>query len=306
MFDCMKRLLYRLVGSVALIAVICFLSTGRARAKKRLSQAQQTEQQATLRGQTVEEMVDSLVRVLDFQFIPGTLDGQVNGVYAIYKFRNTPDFPLWLMMNMGGPLAVNKRLFTLKEADCKVKDGARVWLLNMSCADSVNGKFDLQFVIEATTGKTVLEVIQTEKGVGPPPEVETNRNQNSFMFQGYIYPEYFRYVYKNEKQKERARQTEEEIDYLVPRLDFNAGGITINPTLLERWFASLVYLEKHNDTWYIRFEFPSSRNRFQKITVLDFSINARTGETFSRRGLYDYLFKNWTHYRGRSGFTTSN
>lgn len=305
MYDRMKRFLCRLAGSAALIAVICFLSTDTVRAEKRLSQAQQAEQQATLRGQTVEKMVDSLVRVLDFQFIPGTQDGQVDGKYSIYKFRNTAGFPLWLMMNMGGPLAVNKRLFTVNEIENKVKDGARVWLLNMSCADSVNGKFDLQFVIEAATGKTVLEVTQTEKGKVPFKE-ETHKNQVSFMFQGYIFPEYFHYTYKNERQKERARQTEEEIDYLVPMLDFSVGGRTVNPTLLEREFARLVYLEKHNDTWFVRIEFPDTRNRYQKTSVLDFAINARTGETYTRRALYDYLYKNWMQYRGVSHFTTSN
>lgn len=301
----MKRFLCRLSGAALLIAVFCFLSTGHACAEKRLSQARQAEQQAVLRGQTVEAMVDSLVRVFDFQFVPDTRDGQVNGKYAIYKFRNTPDFPLWLMVNMGGPLTVNKRLFTVNEVESKVRDGVRVWLVNVSCADSVNGKFDLQFVIEAATGKTVLEVTQTGKG-GAQPEEETNKNQDSFMFQGYIFPEYIYYTYKNEKQKERARQIEEEIDYLVPRLDFSVGGWTINPTLLEREFARLVYLDKHNDTWYVRIEFPDTRNRYQKTSVLDFAINARTGETYTRRALYDYLYKNWMQYRGMAQFTTSN
>lgn len=302
----MKRPLCRLAGSVALIAVLCFFSTEAARAEKRLSQAQQAEQQAALRGQTVEQMVDSLVHAVDFQFIPGTLDGQVNGVYAIYKFLPAPDFPLWLMMNMGGPLTVNKRLFTVNEVENKVKDGVRVWLLNVSCVDSVNGKFDLQFVIEAATGKTVLEVTQTEKGAVPAPAEQTNRNQDSFMFQGYIFPEYFIYTYKNDRKKKRAEETEQMLDFLVPRLDFNAGGWTINPTLLERQFASLVYLDKHNDTWFVRIQFPDTRNRYQKTSVLDFAIHARTGETYIRRGLYDYLPKNWMHYRGRAVYTNSN
>lgn len=303
----MKTLLYRLAGSAALIAAICSCTINTVQAEKWLSQEQQVARQAALRGMTAENMVDSLVRVLDFQFIPGNVDGQLDGKYAIYKFRNTPGFPLWLMINMGGPLTVNKRIFTVNRIENKVKDDVRVWLVNLSCADSVNGKFDLQFVIEAATGKTVLEVTQTEKGVVPPPESETNRNQGSFMFQGYIFPEYLIYTYQNDKQKERARQTEEQLDLLVPRLDFSVGGMTVNPTLLERRFATLVYLDKHNDMWYIRFEFPAERNRNLKISVEDFAINARTGETFIRAGSYDYLEKNWMHSRWRNTvFTNSN
>lgn len=301
----MKRLLCRIARWGWAAAVVCGLAAGTARAEKRLSQAQQVERQASLRGTTVERMVDSLVRGRDFQFIPGTLHGQVDGTHAIYKYTPAPDFPLWLMINMGGPLTVNKRLFALNRVEEKVKDGVRVWLLNIGCADSVNGKFDLQFVIEAATGKAMLEVKQTEKGIGVRSE-ETNRNQDSFLFQGYIFPEYFLYAYKNEKQRERAERTERQIDDRVPRLDFRAGGQTINPALLEREFARLVYLDKHNDTWYVRIEFPATRNRHQKTSVLDFAICAHTAETYVRRGLYDSLYKNWMHYRGSSGFTTSN
>ena len=302
----MKRFFSRLAGSAVLIAALCVVPSDSLGVEKRLSQALQVERQAELRGTTVQEMVDSLVKAVDFQFIPGTLDGQVNGVYAIYKFRNAPGFPLWLMMNMGGPLTVNERLFTVNRTESKIKDGVRVWLLNLGCADSVNGKFELQFIIEAATGKTMLEVTRTEEGNAPPPGEESPKNQNTFLFQGYVFPEYFIYTYKNKRQEENARKTEQLLDFLVPRLDFRAGGRTINPTLLERQFARLVYLDKHNDTWYVRIEFPETRNRFQKTSVLDFAINARDGETYIRAGLYDYLFKNWTHYRGRSVFTTSN
>ena len=109
-----------------------------------------------------------------------------------------------------------------------------------------------------------------------------------------------------ERAAQNAAESEQMLDRLVPSLNFRAGSRTINPTLLERQFARLVYLEKHNDTWYVRFEFPESRNRHQKVTVLDYSINARTAETYSRSGLYDFLFKNWTHYRGACTFTSSN
>lgn len=296
----------KLIGAAMLAVILVWGALGPATAKKRLSQPEQVAQQAALRGQTPRDMVDSLLHVVGFQFIPGTLNGQVNGLYAIYKYRPSPDFPLWVMMNMGGPLYVDRQHFTLNRSEQRIIDGVDIRSLHFSCSDSLNGCFDLQFLVEAETGKAMLEVKQTARGALPPQKFETNRNDTTFLFQGYIFPEYLRYAYKNERAAQNAAESEQMLDRLVPSLNFRAGSRTINPTLLERQFARLVYLEKHNDTWYVRFEFPESRNRHQKVTVLDYSINARTAETYSRSGLYDFLFKNWTHYRGACTFTSSN
>lgn len=301
-----QRPLCKLAGLVMLAVILLCGALSPATAKKRLSQQEQTIQQASLRGQTVNDMVDSLLRVVNFQFIPGTLNGQVNGLYAIYKFVPTSDFPLWLMMNMGGPLYIDKWHFTLNRSEQRIIDGVDIRSLHFSCSDSLNGCFDLQFLVEAETGKTMLEVKQTSPGSLPPQKFETNRKDSSFLFQGYIFPEYMKYQYKNERAAENAAESEQLIDQMVPNLNFRAGSRTINPTLLERQYARLVYLEKHNDTWYVRFEFPSSRNKYLKVSVLDYAINARTAETYTRSGLYDYLFKNWMHYRGAIIFTTPN
>lgn len=112
--------------------------------------------------------------------------------------------------------------------------------------------------------------------------------------------------YKNARRKRNSEESQALVDRIVPKLDFRAGTWTINPTLLERQFARLVYLEKHNDTWYIRIEFPDTRNRYQKTSVLDFAIHASTAETFIRTGLYDYLYKNWMNYPEKAVFTSSN
>lgn len=275
-------------------------------AAKHISQEEQVELQAKLRQMTPRQLVDSLVRGMDFQFIPATLNGQVDGKYAIYKYQNTPGFPMWLMINLGGPLTVNRQLFSVNRCETKTEDGEEAWILGMTCGDTVNGAFELTFVIAANTGKTVMTVNQIAPGRVTPPVEETNKNQTSFMFQGYIFPEYLMTQYKNERQKRNAEESQALVDRIVPKLDFRAGTRTINPTLLERQFARLVYLEKHNDTWYIRIEFPDTRNRYQKTSVLDFAIHASTAETFIRAGLYDYLYKNWMNYPERAVFTSSN
>lgn len=302
----MKTALYRLTGPLVLFAAVCFLSTNVAQAKRYPSQAQQVSEQASLRGEAVGDMVERLVEDFDFQFIPATLNGQVDGNYAIYKYRNTPGFPLWLMINMGGPLLVDQESFTVNSKEEKVKDGVKVWLVNAGCADSVNGTFDLQFVIEAATGKTAVNVTQTARGTAPPAKEESPRNRDSFLFQGYIYPAELIRTYKNAKEEQRALDSEQLLDLLVPSLNFRVGNQTFNPTLLERQFASLVCMEKRNDVWFVRFEFPASRNKYLKTSVLDLAINAQNGETYQRRGLYDYLFKNWMNYKGIRVFTAAN
>lgn len=277
-----------------------------ARAVKHTTHRQQVELQARARNMTVRQMVDSLVTKMDFQFIPATLNGQVDGKYAIYKYQNNPEFPLWLMINMGGPLTVDRNHFQVNRTQSKTVQGNDAWIVGMTCSDTLNGTFELTFVIEAETAKTVMTVNQIAPGRDVQPDEETNKNQTSFMFQGYVFPEYLLTEYKHPRQKRNAEASQALIDSIVPKLDFRAGTWTINPTLLERQFARLVYLEKHNDTWYIRIEFPDERNRYQKTSVLDLAIHASTAETFIRAGLYDYLYKNWMNYPGRAVFTSAN
>lgn len=301
----MKTALYRLAVPMILSAAVCCLSTTVAHAKRFPSQAQEVSEQAALRGMSVENMVDSLVNAFDFQFLPARLHGQVNGNYAIYKYENTPGFPLWLMINMGGPLFVDTQAFVVNQKEEKIKDGVKVWLVNASCSDSVNGSFDLQFVIEASTGKTAVNVTQTARGADPRAEEESPRNKDSFLFQGYIYPTGLIHTYKNAKEKQRALDNERLLDMIVPQFNFRIGGMTVTPKLLENQFARLVYLDKYNDIWYLRFEFPPDRYGRHKTPVLDMAINARTGESHSRSGTYDYLYKNWLYHR-ESAFTVSN
>lgn len=298
--------MYRISLKAGVMLAMLVGMVHQVQAAKILSQEEMVGQQAQLRQMTTRQMVDSLVREMDFQFIPATLNGQVDGKYAIYKYQNTPGFPMWLMMNMGGPLTVNREHFSVNRCETKTEEGVEAWVVGMSCGDTVNGAFELTFVIEANTGKTVMTVNQLAPGLVAPSVEETNKNQTSFMFQGYIFPEYLMTEYKNARQKRNAEESQALVDRIVPQLNFRAGRWTINPTLLERQFARLVYLEKHNDTWYIRIEFPDTRNRYQKTSVLDFAIHASTAETFIRTGLYDYLYKNWMNYPERAVFTSSN
>ena len=301
----MKTALSRLAGPLVLFTAVCFLSTNVAQAKRYPSQAQEVSEQASLRGETVENMVDRLVRAFDFQFIPARLNGQADGSYAFYKYWNTPGFPLWLMINMCGPLFVDEEAFTVNQKIEKIQDGVRVWLVNATCSDSLNGNFDLQFVIEATTGKAAVNVTQTAPGVLLSSEQEYPKNRNSFLYQGYIYPPELIYTYKNKKEEQRAMNSEELLDQIVPQFNFCLGGATVTPKLLEDQFARLICLEKRNDTWYLRFEFPPERYGRHKTPVWDVMINARTGESFSRSGTYDFLYKNWQQHRGY-GYTTAN
>ena len=121
---------------------------------------------------------------------------------------------------------------------------------NATCSDSLNGNFDLRFVIEATTGKAAVNVTQTAPGALLSSEQEYPKNRNSFLYQGYIYPPELIYTYKNKKEEQRAMNSEELVDRSLPQLNFCLGGATVTPKLLEDQFARLICLEKRNDTWY--------------------------------------------------------
>lgn len=282
----MKALFFRAIGFIVIMTSLCTLSLDRIWAQNRnnsqnnsITQADEVVVQANLRGMRTSALVNNLVRSMDFQFIPSIQDGQVNGTYSIYKYRDVIGFPLWLMINMNGPLIVDKSLFTVNSVNEKVIDGSKAWLINLSCADTVNGKFDLQFVIDATTGKAMVEVKHVEKGetsAGSDRGEETYKRSDSFMFQGHIFPKklLFKHTpidhqkhYVTLKNREaralrRAISTEELLDSIVPRLNFRVsssiGGQyyrTFNRTLLERDFAKRIWVDKANEKWYVRIEY---------------------------------------------------
>lgn len=292
-----------------MIMNVCYLSLNIAHAQKHLSQVKELALQADLRGVDVEELVTSLVNGMDFQFIPATLNGQVNGVDAIYKYRNVQGFPLWSIINMGTPLLVDKYSFTVNSMEKREKEGVMMWYVNLSCEEDINGKFDLHFIIDAATGKAMVDIIQVEKGAVSASNdrgEETYKKNDSFLFQGYIFPKELLYSYKNEKEEKRVINSQKLLNNIVPRLNFRIGNTTINPTILERKFAKLVYMDKFNDKWYIRIEYPAGRSRKLKTPVSDFVIDTRTGESYVRGGSYDRLTKNWQQFKGSVIYTNAN
>lgn len=235
---------------------------------------------------------DSIIASLAFQFEPNTLRGQVNGTYAPYEYKQSPSFPLWIMMNMGGALVVDTSNFVVNE--CTRHQEA--WLVNMTCNDSVNGKFDLQFVIEPSN-KTMLKV--------------TDSNGNKQLYDGQLYPFDREIAFKNEKAVAKAINTQSILDQAVANMNFQvryADGKRIlkTPRLVQREYGIVSVCEKVNDTWFVRIEYPDGRNNRQKTAIEDFSINSFTGETFRRASLYDKLPTTWRHYKDTAGYADKN
>lgn len=292
-----KQVISKRMRNVAAMFIVFAGLVYPASGAKVMSQKDQVQKQASLKGySTVESMVDDLVGHVKFQFQPAPLNGQVNGVHGFSVYENTMEFPLWLMMNMNGPLFVDQDYFHINEKKKEIQDGKPVWFVNASFIDKVNGMFMVQFVIDAESGKTMVNVL--------PGEVDKNEDQNlitKYLYTGYIYPEELSYSYKNTKQEERALKSEQLIDSIVPRLNFKVNGFSVHPKWLERAYMELICCEKANEKWYVRLALPAEKNfdgrggmaKMNKMTVYDFVIDSKNAKGFRRAGYYDYLPKNW-------------
>lgn len=278
-----------------------------------------TTVEAAKRGRVVDALTksttDSLVQSMKFQFEPVTLHGKASGVLVSTRHTENVEHPLWLLINMGGPMGFDTTQYRLNH----VERVDSAWLINATITDPVSsGKFELQFIIEPNA-QTLLKL--------------TDDQGEKQLFDGNIYPYERMVTFSNERQLKKAIKTEAVIDSIVPMLTFQINypvenayrdprymnyssanpsmyfysgqhyRTLITPRILMNSFASIRYLKKVNGYWYLRLEYSAERSRDNKRSYQDYCINAFTGETFSRGGNYDRLSVNWRHYKDRAGYT---
>lgn len=242
-----------------------------------------------LQDSVTSEWVDSVIRSGSYQFEPNTQRGQVDGTWAPYKYKHSDGLPIWIMAYMGGPVIINPETFTLEQA----QKSANNWSIDYSYKDSTLGEFKLQLVVEGN-GRTLLRMTD------PDNEVQ--------MYEGKIYPAERYMTFKSQGAMRRALKNQAMIDSIVPRLSFNlgAGYLLLNPTLLKREYAEVKAIEKVNEVWYLRLEFPADLQQLRKPRIRDYSINSLTCQTFVRSGYYDRLPVKWRHNKDNSIYINKN
>ena len=246
------------------------------------------------RAQEIDRWVGEETR---FRFVPDVLQeeeghaGEVQGYF--YK---TPGFPLWLMTDMGGPLWVDKEHFSVNSSE---KDQDGVWLLDLSCVDSVNGFFNLGFAIDSRDGKAVLKLATPTEG-------------DIALYQGKVepYEASDRDDFRNEKESQEALEMVMRLDTLVPAMNFQVklnselygpkSEVNVSPKLVRLWdprrFESpdyeVICCEKHDGMWYVRLKVGEATPVSEEI-YLDLLIDSWTGKVNYRRGMADRLRLNW-------------
>ena len=241
--------------------------------------------------------IDKWVEEMRFQFVPNTLqDEESNAASVQGYFTKTPDFPLWLMMDMGGALLIDKEHYAVNSV---VKDSDNVWIIDLSCMDTVNGFFKLNLAIDSQSGEAALNLATIPEGdiavymgkIGP--------------YEGPGMPDF-----KNEKKTEEAKQMAANVDALVSAMEFRVklrselygskSEINVLPKHLWLWDPrqfrmadyQVICHEKQNGIWYIRLKLAESTEISEEM-YLDMAIDSWTGEVHYRRGFADKLRANW-------------
>lgn len=274
---------WKTVGSLALVAI--GLTVGSVRS----AQAQEN-------GGTAAD-VDRWVEQARFQFVPDALQAEESQAAAVQGYFNkTPGFPLWLLMDMGGALLVDEDHFAVNSAQ---KDEDGVWMMDLSCMDSVNGFFMLNLAIDSKSGEAALKVATAADG-------------DIAMYQGKVgaydgpgMPEF-----KSDKQKEEAMRMAAMIDTLVPGMNFRVklnselygskSEIDVAQNRVRLWDPrqfrvedyKVVCCEKQNGVWYVRLQLVEGTD-FSEPMYLDLAIDSWTGNVNYRRAFADRLRGNW-------------
>lgn len=243
------------------------------------------------------EQIDKWVGETHFQFLPNPLQTSESNAAAVQGyFNNTPGFPLWLMIDMGGSLQVDKDHFSVNSS---VKDEDGVWLLDLSCVDSVNGFFKLSFAIDSKNGESALKVATAAEG-------------DIAMYQGKIGPYDGPKTtdFRNEKRAEKSLRTAEVLDRIVPGLNFTVklkselygskAKIIVMPKNVQAWTPrkfdaddfTVICCEKQNDIWYLRLMIGEATLISEEM-YLDLAIDSWTGDVNFRIGMADKLRANW-------------
>lgn len=240
--------------------------------------------------------IDRLVQDVRFQFRPDPLQNAEGNTAVVQGYFNkTPGFPLWLMTDMGGALLVDNEHFSVNES-AKDKDG--IWILDLSCVDSINGFFKLNLAIDTKSGEAALKLATPTDG-------------DIAIYQGKIWPyEDENTHFKNEKKTQEAAETAAILDRIIPALDFtvklnselygNKAYVKVtpkkitarNPRQFETEDFQVICCEKQNDTWYVRLGVSEATEVTEEM-VLDLAIDANTGDANYRMGFANKLRPNW-------------
>ena len=241
--------------------------------------------------------IDKWVADVKFLFLPSPLQSDESNAAVVQGYFNkTPGFPLWLMMDMGGALPVDKDHFSVNSAE---KDEDGVWVLDLSCVDSVNGFFKLNFAIDPEKGDAALKVATAADG-------------DIAMYQGKIgsYEGPGMPDFRNEKKAEEAERTAAVLDRIVPALNFTVklnselygkkSQVVVRPGNVQAWSPrkfdadgyTVVCCEKQNGVWYVRLQV-GEPTAVSEAMYLDLAIDSWTGDTNFRLGLADKLRHNW-------------
>lgn len=246
-----------------------------------------------------QSKIDLLIEGFQFRFRPDALqDRASNTGYVQGLYEKTPDFALWLLMDMGGDLLVDEDHFELESS---TKDNDGIWMLNAVCHDEVNGSFGLHFAIDSKSGEAALKLSDAEEDLA--------------LYSGKIMPyEDPAPEFRNAKKEAEGLEMEQRLNVLIPNKNFSIklaselygqkSIVTVKPDklytnapmILESEDFEVICLERQADTWYIRFGLNSA---FSEISdnneemFLDLAINAYTGDTNYRVGLADRLKPSW-------------
>lgn len=241
-------------------------------------------------------VVDQWIEDVRFQFHPDIVQGESGNTATVQGYFNkTPGFPMWLMMDMGGALLVDKDHFSVNNSQ---KDQDGIWVLDLSCVDSVNGFFKLNFAIDSNTGEAALKIATPEEG-------------DIAIYQGKIGPyEYAEPDFKNEKRTQEATQTAAILDRLIPTMDFkvklnseiygNKARVIVTPKNVQAWTPrkfdadgfTVICCEKQNGIWYVRLGVGETTEVTEEM-VMDLAIDSHTGNVNYRMGFADKLRSNW-------------
>lgn len=241
--------------------------------------------------------VDRWMEEAKFQFVPAPAQSEGSHAAAVQGyFEKTPGFPLWLLMDMGGALVVDGEHFSINSTE---KDNDGIWMVDMSCMDSVNGFFQLHMAADPKSGEAVLRVATAADGdialyqgkVGP--------------YEGVGMPDF-----RNEKREEEARRLAEKIDRAVSSMNFRVklnSELYGAKSLVNVWSDrvllwdprqfrvedyQVVCCEKQNGVWYVRLQLVEG-TEVSEAMYLDLAIDSWTGNVNYRRGLADRLRGNW-------------
>jgi hypothetical protein len=240
--------------------------------------------------------VDLMVRNVEFRFRPDVLQAaEGNSGFVQGLYFKTDEFPLWLLMDMGGDLLVDKTHFQPGEST-KGEDG--VWTLSASRVDTVNGYFSLQFAIDSQSGEAALSIADHEETLA--------------LYSGWVLPYAVEKPdFRNEKRAQEAAATEALLDKAVPALNFEVklntelygtkasvlvtpeGVTTQAPLSFKGEKYEVVCCERQGQYWFVRLKIGDFAEVGSEEMLLDLAIDAYTGDTNYRLGLADQLKFNW-------------